>query len=398
MLAGMTSSAELFARAVEAMPGGNTRSTLYIPPVPPYARRGEGCRLEDEDGHVSIDLQLNYTTLVHGHGHPSLLAAATAAMADGTCFGLPSRHDVALAERICERVPAVDRLRFANSGSEAVMMAVRTARAFTGRDAVLRFAGSYHGIYDAALDESAPGLTAAGRSELVTVGVADGAGFLRALDADGDRLACVIIDLMPNRAGLEPVPADFAALVRRETAARGILLICDEVITLRLETGGLQVRYGLRPDLVTMGKIIGGGFAVGAWGGRADVMAILDPRTGVLPHAGTFSANPVTCAAGLVALDLLDAPAIARLNAMGDDLRERVAALGYRVAGSGSLFRLLDLLGDVDGWRRLYGAGLLVATNGLCSLSTVMMPADVDEVERRFAAAKGPGPFVPAPG
>ena len=149
MLAAMT-SAELYARAVEAMPGGNTRSTLYIPPVPPYARRGTGCRLVDEDGHEVFDLQANYTTLVHGHRHPAVMAAAHAALEDGTCFGLPSRHDVALAERISERVPVVERLRFTNSGSEAVMMALRTARALTGRDGVLRFEGSYHGIYDAA--------------------------------------------------------------------------------------------------------------------------------------------------------------------------------------------------------------------------------------------------------
>ena len=138
-----------------------------------------------------------------------------------------------------------------------------------------------------------------------------------------------------------------------------------------------------------MGKIIGGGFAVGAWGGPADIMAVLDPRVaGNVPHAGTFSANPVTCAAGLAALDLLDQPAIDRINAHGDRLREAVAAMGYNVAGSGSLFRLLDILGDYDAWWRLYNAGVLVATNGLCSLSTVMTEADVEEIAARFAAAR----------
>jgi glutamate-1-semialdehyde 2,1-aminomutase len=390
MLVGVT-SADLYARAVAAMPGGNTRSTLHIPPVPPYAARGEGCRLIDEDDHEVIDLQNNYTTLVHGHRHPVVMAAAAAAMDEGTCFGLPTRHDVALAERIAQRVPAVERLRFTNSGSEAVMMAVRTARAFTGRDLLLRFDGSYHGIYDAALPDGAPGLTRAASGDVRTIPVADAAAFTAALDRDGDRIAAVIVDLMPNRAGLRPVPQAFADLVRAETRRREILLIVDEVITLRLGVGGLQGRYGLEPDLVTMGKIIGGGFAVGAWGGSAEVMAILDPRRGdtAVPHAGTFSANPVTTAAGLAALDLLDAPAIDRLNAMGDDLRGRVGALGYDVAGSGSLFRLLAVLGDFDLWWRLYRAGLLVATNGLCSLSTVMTGDDVDEIASRFAAARG---------
>jgi glutamate-1-semialdehyde 2,1-aminomutase len=387
MLAVVT-SAELYARAVAAMPGGNTRSTLYIPPVPPYAARGDGCRLTDVDGHVVYDLQNNYTTLVHGHRHPVVMAAAAAALEEGTCFGLPTRHDVALAERIADRVPAVERLRFTNSGSEAVMMAARTARAYTGRDLLLRFAGSYHGISDVALPEDARGLTSAARRDVRTVPVADAAAFLAALDAEGDQIAAVIIDLMPNRAGLRPVPQDFVDLVRRETKRRGILLIVDEVITLRLEVGGLHARYGLEPDLVTMGKIIGGGFAVGAWGGSAGVMAILDPRANDnVPHAGTFSANPVTTAAGLAALDLLDAAAIERLNAMGDRLRDRVAELGYDVAGSGSLFRLLAVLGDYDLWWRIYRAGLLVATNGLCSLSTVMTDEDVDAIAERFAAA-----------
>jgi glutamate-1-semialdehyde 2,1-aminomutase len=382
-------SRDLYARALETMPGGNTRTTLYIPPVPPYARSGSGSRLLDEDGHETIDLHGNYTTLVHGHGHPVVVAAAAAALAGGTCFGLPSRHDVALAEAICRRVQAVERVRFANSGTEAVMYALRAARAFTGRPGVLRFAGSYHGMYDAVLAEDARGLTDGPRGELVTVPVADGPAFLAAIEREGHRLACVIIDLMPNRAGLQPVPAEFAALVRAETAARGILLVVDEVITLREETGGLQSAYGLVPDLVTMGKIIGGGFAVGAFGGRADVMAVMDPRLGgAMPHAGTFSANPVTMAAGLAALDLLDETATRRLNALGEDLRARVAALGYAVAGRGSLFRLLDLLDDVDGWWCLYRAGILVGTNGLCSLSTVMDGPTVDELERRFAAAR----------
>ena len=390
MLAAMTTSAELFARAVEAMPGGNTRSTLYIPPVPPYARRGTGCRLVDEDGHETFDLQSNYTTLVHGHRHPVVMAAAMAAIEDGTCFGLPSRHDVALAERISERVPVVERLRFTNSGSEAVMMAFRTARALTGKNGILRFEGSYHGIYDAALPAGAAGIPDVVYGDLYDTPVADEAAFLQALDEHGDRLACVIIDLMPNRAGLKPVPQAFADLVRAETTRRGILLIVDEVITLRLGLSGLHGRYGITPDLVTMGKIIGGGFAVGAWGGPADVMGVLDPRrAGNVPHAGTFSANPVTCAAGLAALDLLDQA--------GDRPHQRPRRPAARGRGG-------DWATTWPAPARCSGCptssatttpgggsttrGLLVATNGLCSLSTVMTEADVEEIAARFAAAR----------
>jgi glutamate-1-semialdehyde 2,1-aminomutase len=271
------------------------------------------------------------------------------------------------------------------------MMALRTARAFTGRSHVLRFAGSYHGNYDAVLADDARGLTPGPASELVTVPVGDGEACAAAIERHGERLAAVIVDLMPNRAGLTPLDPDLVRRLRELTAARGILLLVDEVITLRLQVGGMQARYGLTPDLVTMGKVIGGGLPVGAWGGRADVMAILDPREpGALAHAGTFSANPLTAAAGAVALDLLDANAVARVNAHGEDLRGRVSALGYRVAGSGSLFRLLDLAGAEDWWR-LYRAGVLVGGNGLCALSTVMDADTVDELERRFAAARLPG-------
>ena len=381
-------SAELYQRALQTMPGGNTRTTLYIPPVPPYASSGEGYVVIDEDGHSTIDLHGNYTSLVHGHRHPAVVAAASAALDEGICFGLPTRHDVALAERLCARIAAVERVRFANSGTEAVLMAVRTARAFTGRSKVLRFAGSYHGMAEAVLPADSRGLPAGVAADLVTVPVADADALGDAIARHGGDLACVVIDLMPNRAGLEPVPQAFAELVRSETRRNGIVLIVDEVITLRLAPDGLHGLYRIAPDLVTMGKVIGGGFAIGAWGGSASVMGVLDPRVpGAIAHAGTFAANPVTMRAGLAAVDLLDAAATDRLNALGEDLRARVAALGYRVAGKGSLFRVLDREAD-DGWWRLYRAGLLIGRNGLCSLSTVMDASTLDEVERRFAAAR----------
>ena len=247
MLAAMTTSAELFARAVEAMPGGNTRSTLYIPPVPPYARRGTGCRLVDEDGHEAFDLQSNYTTLVHGHRHPVVMAAAQAAIEDGTCFGLPSRHDVALAERISERVPVVERLRFTNSGSEAVMMAIRTARALTGKNGILRFEGSYHGIYDAALPAGAAGIPAAVYGDLYDTPVADEPAFLAALDEHGDQPG--VRDHRPDAEPGRP-EAGAAGLRRSRPGGDGAPrdpAVVDEVITLRLGLSGLHGRYGIRP-------------------------------------------------------------------------------------------------------------------------------------------------------
>jgi glutamate-1-semialdehyde 2,1-aminomutase len=370
-------SDSLYEQALRALPGGNSRTTLFLPPHPPYAARGEGFRLVDADGHTTIDLQNNYTALIHGHAHPRIVAAATAAIADGTSFGLPTAHEVELAAELARRVPAGERWRFANSGTEAVMMAIRLARAATGRELVLRFAGAYHGSADAVIDGGGA----------IVVPVGDQAALDATLERDGECIACVIFDAMPNRAGLRPAEPDFVAHLRDATSARGIVLIQDEVLTFRLETGGLHARYGLQPDLVTLGKIIGGGFPVGAVGGRADLMARFDPRTpGNVPHGGTFSANPVTMRAGLAALELYDADDIARLNALGDELRTELAEQGWTVTGSGSLLRIHTPEPEQTWWR-LYRAGVTIAINGLACLSTPMDESTVAAAADAFAKA-----------
>ncbi len=388
-VADLRASAALHARALACMPGGNTRSTLFISPSSPYVARGHGYEVEDVDGHRLIDLLGNYTALVHGNAHPAIVAAAVAAIESGNSFGLPSAADVGLAERLHERQPALVTLRFTNSGSEAVMMAIRAARAWTGRDRFLRFAGCYHGIYDAVASDGAPGRPAALEAEVLSAPVNDAAGFLAALEAHGDELACVLMDLMPNRAGLVPATAEFVQLVRQETERRGIVWIVDEVITFRLSLGGMQDWYDATPDLTVFGKVIGGGFPVGAFGGREDIMQVFDPRQpNAIDHGGTFSANPVTMSAGLAALDLLSQDEIERINSLGDRLRTQLQGLGYEVSGRGSLLRIV---GDVDMsrlWWRLYRSGLLIAHNGLMSISTVMDDEVIDLVVRRFAGAR----------
>jgi glutamate-1-semialdehyde 2,1-aminomutase len=380
------SSDQLYAQALGALPGGNTRTTLFVAPHPPYARRGEGCWVQDEDGHRVIDLQNNYTALIHGHAHPGVTAAAVEALRDGSAFGLPTRWEVALAAELSARVPAGERWRFANSGTEAVMMAIRVARAATGRPAILRFAGAYHGTYDAVVASGAPGVVARDSFE---VPVGDAEALLAALDAFGPRLAAVVFDAMPNRAGLRSATPEFVSLLREETERRGILLIQDEVLTFRVARGGLHSLYGLRPDLVTLGKLIGGGLPVGAVGGREDVMAWFDPRRdGPVGHGGTFSANPVTLRAGLAALEAWDDAAIERLNALGDDLRETLTAQGWTVTGRGSLLRV-HAEDPADLWWRLYGEGVLIAVNGLACLSTPMDDAVLAQVADAFAAVRG---------
>ena len=383
----MTGSASWYEAAVRLLPGGNTRATLFTPPVPPYAVRGAGFTLVDADGHEVIDLQGNLTALVHGHAHPAIVAAVTEAATRGSSFGLPTAAEVELAAHLVDRIGCVERVRFANSGTEAVMLALRVARAFTGRPKILRFAGAYHGSYDAVADDGARGVAPEVWESVVTVPFGDEEAFRAAVAEHGAELACVLVDLMPNRIGLIPASLEFAQLVRAETAARGILLLVDEVITFRLAPGGLHSEYGVSPDLVTLGKTIGGGLPVGAYGGQADVMAVTDPRgPEAVELGGTFNANPLTMRAGLAALLLLDAAAIERINRLGDTLRAALAGRGYRVNGRGSLLRIVAD-DPLELWWRLYHAGVLVARNGLACISTPMDESTIDEVLERFDRA-----------
>jgi glutamate-1-semialdehyde 2,1-aminomutase len=378
-------SGALYERALQCLPGGSSRSTLFVPPHPPYASRGEGCRLFDVDGHELIDLQNNYTTLIHGHGNAEVLSGARAALEQGSSFGLPTEAEVEMAETLRARVGWTERWRFANSGTEAVMLALRVARAATGRDGVLRFDGAYHGTYDGALVPGAAGVPKAMAADIVSVPFADSGATLAALDAHGDRIACVLVDAMPNRAGLRPAPQDFVELLRTETRRRGILLVADEVLCFRLAHGGLHSRYGIEPDLLVLGKMIGGGLPVGAVGGRAELMGLLDPRrSDALPHGGTFSANPATLGAGLAALRLYHRVEVDRLNELGEQLRRKLALQGWALSGMGSLMRF-HFEDPVSLWWRAYEEGILIGANGLACLSTPMDQALLDEVTRRFA-------------
>lgn len=379
-------STDLRERAVKVMPGGITRSTLFLSPHPPYAMRGEGAVITDNTGHQVIDCNNNYTSLLHGHAHPAITSAAVEAIAEGTAFGLPTDREIAFAELLAERV-GLPHWRFCNSGTEAVMMAIRAARAYTGRDLLIRFAGSYHGTSDAVVSPAAPGIPAGLARDVLVLPQADAATFKEVMASHGSQVAAVLIDLMPNRAGLVPVPQDFADLVRDQTDRHGALMIVDEVITLRLGVRGLAGRYGLQPDLVTAAKIIGGGFPVGAVGGRADVLEPFNPLgNGPVSWGGTFSANPVTLAAGMEALRRFDHPQAEALNTAGDELRAALRAAHIPVNGLGSLLRLhhpsLEQL-----WWSLYERGVMVGTNGLIALSTAMDGTHLDSIREGILTA-----------
>lgn len=377
----------LFERAKKVLPGGNTRTTLFVPPAAPYAAWGDGAYITDEDGHVVIDCNNNYTALIHGHRFGPSIEAAHQVMEYGTAFGLPTRSEIELGEMLAERLPHLDQWRFCNSGTEAVMQAIRIARAATGRDLLLRFEGSYHGTSDAVVDSMAPGLPKTIQQSVITAPVGDFKRTQELFDNFEGQIAAVLIDLMPNRAGLQPSDPRFVMELEKMTRSAGALLIVDEVITFRSEYGGLQSRYNLQPDLTTLGKIIGGGFPAGAVGGRADVMSVTDPHfSDSLGWGGTFSANPVTMAAGRAALAAYDRDAISRLNKMGDGLRERLRKTGIECSGSGSLIRLFpeDLTAF---WWAAYHKGVLLGTNALVALSTVMNETDVELIESRLVEA-----------
>jgi glutamate-1-semialdehyde 2,1-aminomutase len=320
-------SREIFERLRRSIPGGNTRSLAFFPPYPLVITSGSGCRIRDADGNEFIDLLNNYTASVHGHALPAINEVMSNQAALGTVFPAPSELQAELAERIVGRVASVEKLRFANSGTEAVMMAVRGARAFTGREKIIKTEGGYNGMweqvpiswpqdpYRAAMPE--------GVRELVRMVDYNDVGQLEAaMEEEGDEVAAIILEPVTGTGVFAGTPEYFAA-ARRLADEHGALLICDEVITLRLGVGGFQGVLGVRPDLTTMGKIIGGGLPVGAFGGRADVMEVFDPRVAHhLHHSGTSNGNLMTMAAGCVALDLLTQGEIERINDLGERLAE----------------------------------------------------------------------------
>ncbi|MBA7465250.1 Beta-phenylalanine transaminase [subsurface metagenome] len=422
-------SQKMYDRAVESLPGGNTRTTVFMKPYPLYAARGEGCRVYDLDGNAFIDCINNFTSLIHGHAHPVLIKAATDQLALGSAFGLPTQSEVELAELLVSRLPAVEQIRFTNSGTEAVMMALKAARAFTGRPKIAKCEGAYHGSYDYAevsLDptpeqwgRNAPVSVAYAKgtpdnvlADVVTIPFNDPEAAVSLIREHGKELACVLVDPMPNRAGLAPADRAYVQALREITREVGALLVFDEVITFRLGYAGAQGIWGIDPDLTTLGKIMGGGFPVGAVGGRKDVMAVFDPRPGkpALPHGGTFSANPVTMRAGLAAMQLLDHAAFARLDAMGeavrggiDDAFRRHGVPGGTV-GLGSLLKIHFADRAVRDYRSaflteqetqrqaifargLLNRGVLAAGYGLMALSTPMTDADINAVVEAASGA-----------
>lgn len=398
----LSASAAEFERAKRVIPGGSMRQATWFAPHPPYAARGEGCWIEDIDGHRVLDCANNFFSLAHGHAFPPVVGALRQAVGDGTAFGMPTRHETALAEAIRARSPRCEQIRFCNSGTEAVMFAVKGARALTGRPAIAKFEGAYHGGYDAlqvslASDPSnwdGPGgdpaavpydrgTPAAVVADTVVLPYADPGRCAAILAREGHRLAAVVLDPLASKVGLVPPSAETIEVIQAACRRHGIMLISDEVITFRLSHAGAHPLFGLEPDLIALGKIIGGGLPVGAVAGPAARMAIFDHTKGQPPVAfgGTFSANPLTMAAGLAALDAFDAAAVERLNRLGDTLRARInaalaeAGLAAQMTGQGSLFRLHLTAVPVRDYRSSYPSPAAKAS--LAAIHRAMLDAGI---------------------
>jgi len=358
-------SREIFEEARRYFPGGDTRASAHYAPYPAVIERGKGCRLWDADGHEYVDFMNNFTSLVHGHGHPGTVEAIREQAEIGTAYAALTPSQVELARAICERVASIEQLRFTSSGSEGTLMGIRAARAFTGRPRVMKMEGGYHGSYDLAevslvplpeqcgpLDRpvSLPVDRSIAPSVLDDVVVApfnDTDRTIALLEQHAHELACVIVEPVQGSMGMIAATREFLHALREATERLGVVFILDEVITLRLSRGGAQETLDVVPDLTAMGKIIGGGLPIGGIGGRRDIVQVFNPeRRDSIMHASTFSGNPLSMVAGAATLDALDGAAYANLNALGERLRAgfnaAFAATGIRgqATGSGSLSQI----------------------------------------------------------
>jgi glutamate-1-semialdehyde 2,1-aminomutase len=336
-------SAKLNAEAHGHLPGGNTRTTVHFSPFPLYIAKGEGSRLIDVDGHSYVDFVNEYTAGVFGHSNPLIAETISRTVAQGLNFGAPTEHEVKLSSELRKRFPAMELLRFCNSGTEANLLAMAAARAVSSKDAIMIFNGAYHGsIFYFSHGASPLNMP----FPVVTSTFNDPERAVSDIAKNASRIAAVIVEPMQGGAGALPATAAFITALREATARHGVLLIFDEVMTSRVYFGGMQAHFGVKPDLVTLGKYIAGGLSIGAFGGRADIMRRFDPsKPNAFPHGGTFNNNVVAMSAGYTALTkVLTREASGRMNALGDRLRAKLNSLAAKLAlpmvatGFGSIF------------------------------------------------------------
>ena len=334
-------SEELSARAKSVFPGGDTRSSAHYEPYPLSMVEAKGCRLIDADGHEILDFMNNFTSLIHGHAHPTVVDAVQKQIAKGSAYAAPSENQVELAELIVDRVASIEQLRFTSSGTEGTQMALRCARAYTGKDKIMKMEGGYHGSYETAevslvpmpdqrgpieapnslpVDDSFP-QSVLGDTVICPYNESELAK--RLIDQHAHELAAIVVEPVLGSMGMVPATTEFLQTLRSAASRHNIVLIFDEVITLRLDLGGAQAIHGINPDLTCFGKIVGGGLPIGGIGGKQDLMQLFSPTSKrPVMHASTFSGNALTMAAGLAAMKDYDAVACDKINKLGERLRE----------------------------------------------------------------------------
>jgi glutamate-1-semialdehyde 2,1-aminomutase len=387
------------------MPGGNTRSTLFYTPYPTAMKSGQGCYLEDIDGNKYLDLCGEYTAGLFGHSDPRIQALLHQVIANGISLASVGENEAKLAAILCARFPALELVRFTNSGTEANLMAVAAARAHTGRSKIIAFRGGYHGgvmsfVTGGSVVNAPFSVTLAEYNDLP--------GTLALIREHAADLAAVLLEPMMGSGGCIPATREFLAGLRDATHEVGAMLIFDEVMTSRHTAGGLQKLHGITPDLVSLGKYIAGGMSFGAFGGRADVMSVFDShRPGALVHSGTFNNNVLSMSAGMLAMgEIFDDTAAEALRKRGDGLRDALNAIcakhgvAMQFTGIGSMvqphFRLGAILRPYaattqeEGLRELFfldmmKAGIYIARRGMVALS---LPVGEAELARYIAAVE----------
>jgi len=361
-----TNSQNLYKRAKEVLTGGVSRNTIFRRPHPFSTATALGCYVTDIDGTERVDFANNMASLIHGHSHPAIVEAVIDQMRKGTAYTLGTKIEIEFGELLVKRNYNFEKIRFVNSGTEAVMSMIKAARAYTGRAKIAKAEGAYHGTYDFAeisqiaspdnwgdIDKPNSVPVAFGTPECVKKDVIvfpynDTERTLKLLEENKEDLACVLIDPVSHRIGMFPVEENFLMAIYKWTRKNKVLLVFDEVVTYRVSYNGAQSKYPIRPDLTALGKIIGGGFPVGAIAGNNEIMSVFDPSRRILkqPHSGTFSANPITMVAGKTAMELFDSQAVKDINHITSmakkQIREAIkeADVPVKITGAGSMFRL----------------------------------------------------------
>ncbi len=415
----MTSASKALWNASQSyLPGGDTRSSIFWKPYPIYIERGEGCYVYDVDGTARLDFIGCMTTSVFGNAYPPVIKAVQKQAERGLAYNAPNRYQVLLAKLLCERVPSLDMVRFTNSGTEATLNAIRAARAFTGRTKLAKCEGGYHGTHDAvsvsvrtdpstAGPDNRPqpvpsvgGLPPETLEHVVVLPFNDTDASRIILEEVAGEVAAVIVEPVLGSSGMVPAEPEYLEMLRDVTARHGIVLIFDEVISFRVARGGAQELYGVIPDVTTFGKVIGGGFPVGAFGGSREIMELFDPLQGpAVVHAGTFNGNPLTMLAGGITLEHLTSGVYVQLEEMTESLRQGIRdvclelEVPVQVTGLGSLFGLHFVDREVRTWRDvalgdeerrrqvfwgLMNEGVMLAPSLVGAVSTPMTEKEID--------------------